>query len=94
MALTATWEPLHGDVDGTFPEHVYAFPRRRQQPLLDAVHVRNALQNFGAIEADDDEKKVAFHNLRRAAEHFHVEVDGHTYEEMCRRPQCEIHPRD
>lgn len=94
MAHTTTWEPMRGNGDGDLPDHVYAFPHTKRDPLLDAVHVRNALQHFGEIEAKPEEKELAFANLKRAADHFHVEVNGNSYDDMCCKPQCEIHPRD
>ena len=95
MAHTTTWEPLHGDDDGTLPENVYAFPRFRKDPLIDAVHVRDAMEHFHTVDGvDEEERHQAFCNIKKAAEHFHVEIYGDTYEEMCCRPQVEILPRD
>ena len=95
MAHTTTWEPWRGDGGGTLPASVYAFPRQRIDPLIDAVCVRSALEHFHTIaKVSEDEKRAAFDNIKKAAEHFHVEVYGDTYEEMCCRPQVEVLPRD
>lgn len=95
MAHTTTWKPLRGDVDGNLPSYVFAFPNQRIDPLLDAFGVRNALEHFGTIpEVSDEDCRVAFDNIKKAAEHFHLEVYGDTYEEMCCRPQVEVIPRD
>jgi hypothetical protein len=95
MAHTTTWEPLRGDGDGTLPESVYAFPKQRIDPLIDAVCVRSALEHVHTIpEVSDEDREQAFDNIKRAATHFHVEIYGNTYEEMCCRPQVEVLPRD
>jgi hypothetical protein len=95
MAHTTTWEPWRGDDDGNLPESAYAFPRRKIDPLTDAVNVRSALEHFHTInEVSDEEKEIAFDNIKKAAEHFHVEVYGETYEQMCSVPQVEVLPRD
>ena len=65
MAHTTTWAPLYGDNDGTLPEHVYAFPRHKKDPLIDAVHVRSALEHFHTIEEiDEEERHLAFRNIK------------------------------
>lgn len=95
MAHTTTWEPLGGDGDGSLPESAYAFPRHRIGPLTDAVRVRDVLQHFHAIrEVTEEDRRQAFDNIRMAAVHFNVEINGSTYEEMGVRPQVEILPRD
>jgi hypothetical protein len=95
MAHTTTWEPWRGAGDGSLPATAYAFPRQKIDPLTDAMDVRSALEHFHMIkEVSDDDKQVAFGNIKKAAEHFHVEVYGETYEEMCHIPQVEILPRD
>lgn len=95
MAHTTTWEPWRGDGDGNLPPSVYAFPKQRIDPLVDAVSVRAALENFHTIpEVSDEEREMAFFNIKKAAEHFHMEVYGNSYEEMIHRPQVEIIPRD
>ena len=95
MAHTTTWEPGRGADDSGLPSTAYAFPKQRIDPLTDAMDVRIALEHFHAIkEVSDDERQEAFDNIKKAAEHFHVEVYGETYEEMCHIPQVEILPRD
>ncbi len=95
MAHTTTWEPTLGDDDGTLPGHAFAYPKQRQILLIDAVCVRSAIDRFHTIpEVSDEERCEAFQNIKRAAELFHVEIDGNTYEEMCGKPQVEVLPRD
>ena len=93
MAYTTTWQPWVGD--GAPPAYVYAFPRLMIDPLTDALCVRSALEHFHTVAgATDEDRLVAFGNIKRAAEFFHLEVDGDTYEQMCSRPQVEVIPRD
>ena len=95
MAHTTTWEPCRGAGDSNLPTTAFAFPRQRIDPLTDAMDVRSALEHFNAInEVSEDDRRVAFENIKKAAEHFHVEVYGETYEEMCHLPQVEILPKD
>lgn len=93
MAHTTTWEPWRGD--GAPPASVYAFPKQRIDPLTDAVCIRSALEHFHVIpEVSDDDRRQAFDNIKKAADYYHVEVYGATYEEMCTLPQVEVCPRD
>ena len=76
----ATWKPYHGDHTtnerAELPESVFAFPKRRKEPLLDAKHVRNALARFDQVEdVTEEERALARANLRQAAKHFDVEYD-------------------
>ena len=95
MAHTTTWKPLNGYADGNLPSYVFAFPEQRIDPLIDAFGVRTALEHFDKIaQVSDEDRQTTFFNIKKAAEHFHVEVDGETYEEMCCRPQVEVIPLD
>ena len=48
-----TWEPhdKHGHLTmrSDLPATVFAFPRRRKEPLTDAQHVRNAIARFDQV---------------------------------------------
>ena len=95
MANTPTWKPWDGDAAVSMPAYVYAFPRQHIDPLIDAICVRSALEHFHTIsEVSDEDRREAFDNIKKAAAHFHMEVYGDTYEEMCTRPQVEVLPRD
>ena len=95
MEHTTTWKPWAGDANGKLPGFVFAFPEKRLDPLIDAVSVRTALEHFHMIpEVSDQERTEAFDNIKKAAIFFHMEVSGETYEEMLRRPQVEVIPRD
>ena len=95
MAHTTTWKPLNGTGDGILPASAFAFPKQRLEPLVDAFCVRSALEHFHMIsEVSDEERQTAFDNIKEAAEYFHLEIYGDSFEEMCRRPQVEVIPMD
>ena len=77
----ATWEPQtkHGDLDtaekNDLPESVFAFPKKRKEPLTNAEHVRNALARFDQVKGvSDAERDEAFANIKKAARHYKVEI--------------------
>jgi hypothetical protein len=82
-AQQATWEPpsveTHGRLTAaalrSLPSTAFAFPRARKETLTDANHVRSALARFRQVKAvTDEEREVAFTNIRKAAEYFGVRV--------------------
>src|SRR5512142_1416659 len=92
MAKT-TWKPHteHGELDTQdrrqLPNSVYAFPRERKEPLTDASHVRNALARFDQVEdVSDEERDVAFANIRKAAEHYGLDVEESSWHDLGKRP--------
>lgn len=81
MARRATWKPRtkHGELDWaereSLPDSVFAFAKQRKEPLTDASHVRNALARFDQVEGvSESDREVAFANIKKAAEHYGVEV--------------------
>lgn len=95
MALTTTWKHLEAPSNDDLPAICFAFPRQRMYPLTDADCVRRALVDFPSVpEASDRERQAAFQNIIHAAEHFHLEIYGASYEDMCLRPQVEVVPMD
>ena len=81
MAETTTWRPrdTHGKLtaakEAALPDSAFAFPVQRKGPLTDAGSVREAIANFGEFEdVSDDERDLAFRNIRKAAERYHVEM--------------------
>ena len=81
MSVTATWKPyeVHGELStaeqNDFPDSVFAFPEKRKEPLTDASHVRNALARFDQVKGvTDEEREVAFANIKKAARHYEVDV--------------------
>jgi len=89
----ATWKPhtqhskLSTEDRKELPATVFAFPKERKEPLLDAGHVRNALARFdqvdGVSSADRDQ---AFANIKKAAEYYGVNVSENSWQELGARP--------
>jgi hypothetical protein len=93
MPSHTTWQPYerHGDLStherDTLPETVYAFPKQRKEPLTDARHVRNAIARFDQVEgASDEERDQAFANIRKAADHYGVEMTETSWRNIGKRP--------
>src|SRR5688572_19926488 len=92
MART-TWKPhtTHGELDTAkrdkLPDSVFAFPEQRKEPLTDADHVRNALARFDQVEdVSDSDREVAFANIKKAADHYGVDVAEDDWNELGKRP--------
>jgi len=89
MSAKATWQPYerHGKLStatqNDLPESVFAFPDKRKEPLTDAEHVQNALARFDQVKGVSDlERETAFANIKKAAKHFHVEVNEQDWHEL------------
>ncbi len=85
----ATWKPheKHGDLTerGDLPDSVYAFPKKRKEPLTDAKHVRNAIARFDQVRGvSDEERDLAFANIKKAAKHYDVDVSEDQWGELGR----------
>ncbi len=87
--MKTTWKAHteHGDLSSKerreLPESVYAFPEQRKEPLTDASHVRNALARFDQVQdVSDDDRDLAFANIRKAAEHYGVDVEERSWQEL------------
>jgi len=88
---TTTWKPHteHGELTSRsdLPDSVFAFPKQRKEPLTDASHVRNALARFDQVEGvTDEERDQAFANIKKAAEHYGVDIEEKDWHELGRRP--------
>ena len=86
---TTTWKPheKHGELAAAdrneLPDSAYAFPKKRKEPLTDAKHVRNALARFDQVEdVTDAEREQAFANIKKAAEHYGVEMTESNWHEL------------
>jgi hypothetical protein len=91
MATHATWKPhtRHGELTSRddLPESVFAFPKQRKEPLTDASHVKNALARFDQVEdVSDTDRDLAFANIRRAAEHYDVELHETDWRQLGKKP--------
>ncbi|WP_020519566.1 DUF6582 domain-containing protein [Catelliglobosispora koreensis] len=87
--MKTTWKPpareRHGELTNrsNLPDEIFAFPKKRKEPLTDASHVRNALARFDQVEdVTDAERDQAFANIKKAAEHFDVEVSEASWHEL------------
>src|SRR5689334_2303101 len=93
MAAHTTWKPhtKHGDLTerSDLPESVFAFPKQRKEPLTDASHVRNALARFDQVEGvSDADRDLAFANIKKAAEHYGIDVEERDWRDLGKRPQA------
>ena len=65
------------------PDSAFAFPKRREEPLVDAKHVRNALARFDQVEdVTDAERADAFANIKAAADHYGVEISEANWRDL------------
>ena len=91
MATRTTWKPhtKQGELTSRedLPDSVFAFPKQRKEPLTDASHVRNALARFDQVEGvSDQERELAFANIKKAAEHYGVEVAEKSWRDLGKKP--------
>jgi hypothetical protein len=90
--MQPTWMPheKHGQLtaQSDLPDSVYAFPKHRKEPLTDAKHVRNAVARFDQVTGvSDDDRELAFANIRKAAKHYDVDLSETTWRELGAHPQ-------
>jgi len=90
--MRATWKPheRHGRLtrQSDLPDSVFAFPKKRKEPLTDARHVRNALARFDQVEGvSKAERDLAFANIKRAARHYDIDLSESSAEDLPARPQ-------
>ena len=90
QGMTTTWKPppaKHGELAAAdrnkLPDSAYAFPDKRKEPMTDASHVRNAIARFDQVEdVTDNEREQAFANIKKAADHFGVEMTASNWREL------------
>jgi hypothetical protein len=87
--MHTTWEPhdKHGDLTerSDLPDTVFAFPEQRKEPMTDASHVRNAIARFDQVtDVSDEDRELAFANIKKAAEHYGVHVSESEWEDLVR----------
>jgi hypothetical protein len=69
------------------PDSVFAFSHQRKEPVTDARHVRNAIARFDrVIDASDQERDLAFANIKKAADYYAVEMTESSWRELGRTP--------
>ena len=91
----ATWKPHEKHrrltTQSDLPDSVYAFPKQRKEPLTDAQHVRNAVARFDqVIDVSDADRALAFANIEKAANHYHVNLAETSWHELGVRPQKKV----
>ena len=93
MAAKTTWKPHteHGKLDSNereeLPDDAFAFPKQRKEPLTDAKHVQNALSRFDQVEdVSDTDRDLAFSNIKKAAEHYGLNVDESDWRQLGKHP--------
>lgn len=91
--MRATWKPheKHGRLtaQSDLPSSVYAFPKKRKEPLTDARHVRNAVARFDQVtDVSDDERAQAFANIKKAAAYYDVELAESSWRDLGAHPQA------
>ena len=70
------------------PDSVFAFPKKRKEPLTDARHVRNAIARLDQVEdVTQAERDLAFANIRKAAEHYGIELSETSASDVGVHPQ-------
>lgn len=89
--MQATWKPheKHGELTerGDLPDSVFAFPKERKEPLTDASHVRNAIARFDQTTGvSDADREQAFANIKKAADHYGVEMTETDWSQLGRTP--------
>jgi hypothetical protein len=69
------------------PDSAFAFPTQRKAPLTGAAYVRDAIARFREFsDVSDEDRDLAFENIRRAAEHYHVEMAETDWRQLGTRP--------
>ena len=89
--LEASWEPLedaaHHITRGNLPETVFAFPKQRKEPMIDAQHVRNAVARFDQVlDLSDEDRALAFANIEKAAKYYGVNLSETNWHELGKHP--------
>jgi hypothetical protein len=93
MFIKATWKPHteHGELSSKerddLPDSVFAFSKQRKEPLTDASHVKNALARFDQVQdVSDKDRDLAFANIKKAAEHYGIEVAEENWRQLGKKP--------
>ncbi len=91
----STWQPPHTAHEGkltasdtnSLPESAFAFPKARKEPMTDASHVRNAIARFDQVkDVTDTDRDLAFANIKKAAEHFGVNITETDWHQLGSHP--------
>lgn len=76
--MQCTWKPAQipaGEPRSQWPSSVFAFPKERKEPLIDAAHVHSAMARFDQVDGvSAREREVAGNNIRAAARYFGLDL--------------------
>jgi hypothetical protein len=93
MTGNTTWRPrdTHGKLseakERSLPDSAFAFPKQRKGPLTGAAYVRQAISDFREFDGvTDEERDLAFRNIRKAAQHYRVEMSETDWRQLGTRP--------
>jgi hypothetical protein len=92
LPVQATWQPPAARAEALarsdLPASAFAFPTQRKEPLTDARHVRNAVARFNQVtDVSDDDRALAFANIQKAADHYHVTLSETSWRDLPAHPR-------
>ncbi len=65
------------------PKKVFAFPKQRKEPLIDAKHVRNAIARFDQVEGVSDAKRdKAWKRIKKAAKKYDIDIEAKSWRDL------------
>lgn len=68
------------------PDSVYAFPKKRKEPIENANHVRDAVARFDQVEGvTNQERDEAWRRIQQAASKFGIDLEESSWRELFRR---------
>jgi hypothetical protein len=96
--MKTTWKPHEKSgrltAQSDLPDSVYAFPKQRKEPLTDARHVRNAIARLDQVEdVSASDRELAFANIKKAAEHYGIELSETSAGDVGVHPQSGANKR-
>jgi hypothetical protein len=96
--MKTTWKPHEKSgrltAQSDLPDSVYAFPKQRKEPLTDARHVRNAIARLDQVEGvGASDRELAFANIKKAAEHYGIELSESSAGDVGVHPQSAANKR-
>lgn len=65
------------------PQDQFAFPDKREEPIENPEHVRNAIARFDQVKGvTNEERDQAWSRIKKAAGKFHVEMNESDWREL------------
>lgn len=78
-----TLKRLTAAEENALSDDQFAFRERRKEPLVDALHVRNAVARFDQVEGvSDDERDRAWARIEAAAKKFDVSISEGNWRQL------------